>query len=132
MSISRRIDAAESRLPPKQLNGAEKLRLRIRNTNEAGWFVCAFGSHSEYLEVSTFAIGGDFAGALGIAERVNSRSEGAAIDAYASLDLGQLPETLIVRLSELLKQPHPLAQTAVAELQEIIHRACPSCPVAPA
>lgn len=123
--IARRIQVAEARLPPGPPTGADALRRRITTANNAGWFVGAFGSYSDYLEVSAFADQDDLAGALSVAERVNAQTDEAAIEAYKSLALELLSEKQIIRLQDLVNLPHPLSEPDINEWRDLIFLSIP-------
>lgn len=125
MTIARRIKKVEAQLPRTAPTGAEKLRVRIRNAKEAGFFVGIFGTRDDYLAAAAFAGQDDTAGAIELAETVNARSGGSAIESYSALDLTLLTEPETIELQGLARQTHPLAETAISELSALIHRALP-------
>ena len=126
-NLSRRIHAAEVRLPPEPATGADALRRRLTTANEVCWFVGVFGSHDDYLTATEFARRDDHAGALSVAEHVNQKFDGAAIEVYRSMAFELLTEKQTVRVWELVRMPHPQAEPLIGELQDLIFRTFPCC-----
>jgi hypothetical protein len=124
-NFSRRLEAAESRLPANQSTAGEKLRRRLRNAGEVAWFVGVFGDQNSYLRASDCVLRNDLAGAIELAENVNEQTAGAAINAFLALDLAPLTEASVIRLQDLLKISHPLDETDIGEFRSIIFSVLP-------
>ena len=128
--IARRIQVAEARLPPGPPTRADALRHRLTKCGEVALFVGIFGNYHDYLTAADFARLDDHAGALSVAARINEQFDGrsigsskAAIEIFESIAWEVLTEGQLIRLQELLKQPHPLCEPDIAEFRTIIFSA---------
>ena len=127
MSIARRIKSAEAHLPKPPDSDAEKLRRRLMHASEAAFFAGIFGDYyADYLAAAECSKRSDREGALTVAERVDAQTDGVAGAAFIGLDLAPLSEPSVIRLQGLVQTSHPLCESAIAEIREIIFSAFPT------
>ena len=126
MSIARRIKSAEAHLPKPPDSDAEKLRRRLMHASEAAFFAGIFGERADYLAAADCFHRSDREGAVVIAELVDKQTDGVAGVAFIGLDLGPLSEASVIRLQGLVQTTHPLDETAIAEIREILFRTFPT------